>query len=792
MNIVKSCIFVFIFLFQFLNVMAYEKVKKIEVVGNKRVPTDTILYYLDFTVGNNVTQEDIDKSVKNLYSKGFFSNISIKESVNNTIVIKIEENPVVRKVNLKGSKKLKAAIIKKELQIKEGNTYSKFQLDTDLKRIESTYKKKGYFAASAYSRIKKHGQDSVDIEIFVNEGKKTKIKKIAFYGNSKFSQKDLIKVIDSKEAAWYRFFSPSDVYDQARIMLDKDLLKEHYMEEGYANFKVQSSTSEITPNGESFLLTYIISEGDKFNFGKSSIDCDIKDAEKSELRKLISYKEGEIFNELLIDKTRYKITTSLQNKGYAFVNVDYKLEKDEKNKAVNIKYTINETSKFFIKNINITGNTRTLDSVIRRELKIYEGDPFNLSKIQRSKQKIANLGYFNLVEFENKLTSESDKLDLDIKVKDTSTGSMRFAIGYNTASGVIGSTTLSEYNFLGKGQIVEFDFSKAKKSSNIFFSFTEPKFMDRNLAVGFDIFVMSQDKTDQSSFSAKNKGITLRMGYDVNEYLHHNINYSIKNKKSNKIGNPSLFLKAQPSKTCVSYIGQSITYDKLNSRINPTKGHIIKLTQNFAGVGGNVKYLQHQLYTSYFKPLYKDSMILNLIGRAGNIRGIGGKKVNINDSFFVGEDYIRGFDLSGIGPRVKKFTPNSDQDSLGGNTFFAGTVEMQFPLGLPEEFGMRGAIFTDFGTLFDTDAAKHDCEGNKDCKCNSNLENIKISSRPLCKGKSLNHDFINNSRKIRVSYGIGLVWDSPLGFIRLDYGIPYRKESFDKTSRVRFSMGTNF
>ena len=305
--------------------------------------------------------------------------------------------------------------------------------------------------------------------------------------------------------------------------------------------------------------------------------------------------------------------------------------------------------------------------------------------------------------------------------------------------------------------------------------------MDRNLAVGFDIFTTSQDRSSQSSFSAKSKGLALRMGYDINEYLYHNINYSIKNEKSNKSKDASVFLKAQPNKTRVSSIGHSISYDKLNSRISPTKGYLIKFTQNFAGVGGNVKYLQNQLYASYFKPLYKNNIILNLIGRAGNIRGIGSNNVNINDSFFVGEEYIRGFDVAGIGPRVTEYPGNNDQDSLGGNTFFAGTAEIQFPLGLPEEFGMKGAVFTDFGTLFDTDAAKYKCKGN-DCTC----------SKPLCEGETLKSEYINDSKKIRASYGVGLVWDSPLGFIRLDYGTPYRKESFDKTSRVRFSIGTNF
>ena len=788
MRLFYKFVFIFIFIFQFINLHASELINKIEVLGNKRVPTATIIYYLDFKIGSKISQNNIDNSIKNLYSQGFFSDISITQTSNNTIVIKVKENPIVRNISVKGSKKIKDTTIKQELQTKVGNIYSKFQIDTDIKRIESTYRKMGYFSASAYSSIKKQGNNSVDITIFVNEGVKPKIKKITFYGNKNFSQKYLLKVIASREAAWYRFFSSSDLYDQDRTMLDKELLKGHYMQEGYANIKVVSSTAEITPNTESFLLTYIVDEGPKFNFGKSSIDCRIKDINTSDLKKFIKYKEGTIFNDTLIDDSIYDMTSYLGNKGYTFINIDYQLDKDEKNKIVNVNFIINETSKYFVKNINITGNTRTLDRVIRRELKIYEGDPFNLSKIQRSKQKVSNLGYFSSVEFENKQTSEYDKLDLDIKVKETSTGSMRFGIGYNTASGPIGSTTLSEYNFLGKGQVVEFDFNKAKKSSDISFSFTEPKFMDRNLSIGFDIFTTSQDKTSQSSFSAKSKGLSLRMGYDINEYLYHNLNYSIRNEKADKSKTASIFLKAQPVKTQLSSIGHSLTYDKLNSRINPTKGYIIKFSQNYAGIGGNVKYLQNQLYTSFYKPLYKDSVVLNLTGRMGNIRGLGGQIVNINDSFFIGEEYIRGFDVAGIGPRVKAYEGNNDKDSLGGKTFFTGTAEISFPLGLSEEFGIRGVAFTDFGTLFDTDASKYKFDNDR-CKC-SDYKNV--TKPKICNNGELNSEYIYNSKKIRASYGVGLVWDSPLGTIKLDYGIPFRKESFDNVSRVRFSIGTYF
>ena len=786
MTFIKNVAFIVIFLSCVCNICASEKVNNIKVIGNQKILKDTILFYSDLKLGDDITKDNIDKSIKGLYKTGFFSNISIKRKQRNTIVIEVQESPVIRKITIKGSKKIKGDNIKSDLLSKQGNVYSKFQIESDVKRITVLYKKMGYHSANVEYSVKETGKNSVDISIIIHEGTKPTIKKITFLDNKKYSQRDLLKIIASKEAVWYRFFSSSDLYDQDRILLDKELLRDHYMQKGYADFKVISSASEITPNGESFLINYLIHEGDKFNFGNTIINCQIKDAKNLDLNKFTQYKKGELFNERLIEETADTIKKHIRDIGYTFANVEYQLNKDQKHKIVDVTFIVHETSKYFIRNINITGNTRTLDRVIRREFRIYEGDPYNLSKIQRSKQRVANLGYFSSVEFENKPTSEPDKIDLDVKVKEVSTGALRFAIGYNTAVGAIGSTSLSEYNFLGKGQIVELDFSKAKKSSDISFGFTEPRFMDRNLELGFDIFATSQDMTSESSYSVKNKGITLRMGYGINEYLYHNVHYSIKHEKSTKDNSASLFLKAQPGKTLVSSVGHSITYDKLDSRIKPTKGYLLRLSQNVAGLGGDVKYLQHQLYTSYYRPLYKDDIILSLVGRAGNIKGIGSKNVNISDSFFIGEQYIRGFDIAGIGPRVKNKEHPREGDALGGKTFFAGTVEAQFPLGLPEEFDMKGAVFADFATLYDTDAAKYKCK-KPDCDCDENTKN-----KESCKGETLQKDAIHDNKKIRASYGIGIVWNSPIGFIRLDYGIPFKKESFDKLQRVRFSIGTNF
>ena len=770
-----NLLFTFIFFSCCVNTVLSKDFNNIKIIGNKRIPKETILYQMDLKTFNTSSQSSIDKLIKNLYSQGFFSNVSITKNVGDQITVNVEENPIVQSVTIVGNKKIKDLIIKSELQTKEGAIYSKFQLDTDIKKIKATYRKLGYLFISINYSLKKRNTETVEVIFFLQEGKQPKISSINFYGNKNFLQTKLKKIIASQERSWYRFLSSRDLYNADRIALDKELLRQFYMQRGYVNFNITSSILEMTSDIKSFVLNYILNEGDVFYHGESNILCKISGINSDKLIKLIKYRKGDIFNQVLIEKIKNDMTHFLVDQGFTFITVDYHFDKDVTKKLINISFIISETSKYFTKYINISGNSRTLDRIIRRELTIHEGDPFHLSKIEVSRQKISNLGYFNSVSFQNKYTSHSDTLNIDIKVKEALTGSMRFAIGYNTTEGVIASTTLSESNFLGKGQIIEIDFSKARKNSELSLSFTEPKFMDRNLALGFDIHsrVQRKNRGTLNLDSIKSKGISLRMGYDVHNNIYHKIDLSIKNENSNKKNNIIHFFQSQSNKTTISSLGHSVIFNTLDSRFNPTKGYSVELGQIFAGIGGNVKYLKNELNATYYKSFYKNKIILHLIGRTANIKGLYGKYVNINDNYFVGEEYIRGFDVSGIGPR-KQNKLKDYQESIGGKKLFTSTTEIQIPKVFSDILSVKGVIFIDMGTLFNTDISKYEC--NTDDKCN----------------KLFSNKYIYDSKKIRSSCGIGLIWYSPIGLIKLDYGVPLRKELFDNISKVRFSIGKNF
>lgn len=734
-----------------------ESIKQIKIIGNQRISPETIEAYLENKVGQQYDREKVDDSIKNLYATGFFSNIKIyqKQAV---LIIEVEENPLINKVVFEGNKRVKDKDILKELTMVERSSFSYAKLQHDIKRILNLYRKRGRYTANVEPKLVKLDQNRVNVVYEINEGKVAKIQKINFVGNENFSDQRLSSAILSKESRWYRFFSSSDVFDSEKLNIDQEFLKRLYLSEGFADVEVRSATAELTPRKDSFILSFVLHEGPVYKVRNITIDSKIPSIDIEKLYKLLEMKSGDIYNIDQVEASIDKITDYLGDMGYAFVEVEDSLSKDPENKSLDINFTINETYKIYVNRINIKNNTRTLDHVIRREFKISEGDPYNTSKVFRSKQRIKNLGYFNSVEFKNLKTDTPDKVDIDVEVQEASTGSLNFAAGYNTASGPLGSIALTESNFLGKGQEVGIEVTRAKKAADVSFSFTEPQFMDYPLAVGFDIFSNSKNQKDESSFDSKTIGFVFRAGYELTEHLYHGIRYSAKKEKvSNVARDASIYIQEQKGKNTVSLIGHTLTYDRLDDRVDPTKGYLIKFSQDLAGLGGQTYYIDHKLVGAAYYPVYKKDFILSFVAKMGNITGLRGKGVRINDRTFLGSDDIRGFDVAGIGPRTK-----SKGEALGGKTFYTGSLELTFPLGLSPELGIKGVAFTDFGALFDTGQKLKDAAG------------------------------FYNDHSLRASYGVGIKWNSALGNIRVDYGKPFKKRSYDETKSFRISFGTRF
>ncbi len=729
------------------------RVETVRIEGNQRVENSTILSYLGIKSGSPLTQSDIDTSLKNLYATGFFSDVKLLKS-GNTLIVRVVENPIINKVAFEGNSGIETSDLEKEMELKSRSVYSQDKLQSDVKRILDIYRRSGRYNTVVEPKLINQDQNRVDLVYEISEGATAHVEKINFVGNNKFSDSDLRKAIRTEETRWYKFFSDSDKYDPDRLQYDQELLRRFYINEGYADFQVKSAHAELSPKKDAFYLTFVVEEGVQYKFGAVNVTSELKNGEKPDFSDLITTRAGKTYDASKVEETIDAMTKRLGDLGYAFVDIQPKLERDPEKKLVNLTYVIKPGPRVYVERINVTGNVRTLDEVIRREFRLSEGDAYNNSKLQRSEQRLNNLGFFEKVDIKNEPGSAPDKTVINVDVKEKSTGEVTIGAGFSSTDGVLGDFGVSEKNLLGRGQELKTRLTLAARRKQAEIGFTEPYFLDRDISAGFDIYRIKQDFMQQSSYDMDTKGINLRSSYALQEKLQHSVNYTLReNNVTDVTPEASTYIKQQAGVNVNSAVSQSFTYDNLNNKLDPSSGYYFRFTQEVAGLGGDSRYLKHDVKASYYYPItakWKTSVS----GATGYIFGIGGRDVRINDRFFVGGDDLRGFRNAGIGPR-----DIATRDSLGGNAFYNGTVELKFPIGLPDELGVSGAVFSDAGSLW-------------------KIDNSKVG--------------VADSSAIRASIGAGILWSSPFGPIRIDFAHAVLKQNEDQTETLRFSFGTRF
>lgn len=730
-------------------------IDRIDIEGNRRVETATVRSYLAFTEGGQVDEERIDVSIQNLFATGLFSDVTmIRDS--DVMVVNIVENPIVNEVAFEGNKRIDNEELLQEVRLQSREVYTKSRVQSDVKRIIDLYRKSGRFSARVSPKAIQLDQNRINIVYEIEEGEKAVIDYVRFVGNQRFDDGKLRKELATQESKWYRFFSSTDIYDADRIAYDRELLRKFYVNQGYADFRVTSSIAEISSDKTSFVLTFFIEEGQAYNFGEIKVESKLAQLNDDDVREAILTVPDELFKADLVDSSVENITTQLNDLGYAFVEVrpQYRAHKEER--LMDVTYKIAEGPKVYVDRINIRGNVRTLDKVIRREFRLTEGDPYNSAMIRRSEQRIKNLGFFEKVEIENIKSEEAkDKVVLDVKVREQSTGELNFGAGFSTADGALANVSIRERNLLGRGQDLRASIQRAARGTQIDLGFTEPYFLGRELATGFDLFRTTRDQRDESSYDSDSKGFVLRSGYPITEHLRHTLRYTVRNDEITNIqADASTFIQRQEGENLTSMIGHVLMWDHRNSRFEPSEGHFVRFNQDFAGLGGDSKFVRHELRAGKYWPFFANDVVFSALGKVGSIVGWSDEDVRINERFFIGGNDIRGFENAGIGPRDAATT-----DALGGNNYYAGTLELTFPLGLPEELGIKGALFTDAGSLLSGD---DDGSG------------------------------VQDSSALRASAGVGFSWKSPLGPIRIDFASAFLKENFDKDEIVRFNFGTQF
>ena len=742
-------------------------IQAIQVVGNQRIEAGTIRSYMLVRPGDPFDPDRLDRSVKTLFSTGLFQDVRLSRQ-GNVLIVTLAENPLVNRVAFEGNKKLSDDQIRTEIQTKPRAVFTPTMVETDRQKILDLYAKKGNFDTTVEPRIIRQSQNRVDVVFQITDGPTALISKIAIVGNHAFSESRLIEAMSSRESRWWRFLSSSDQYDPERMNYDKELLRRFYLKNGYADFEVLDATAELSPDRKGFFVTYTIREGERYRLGTTTVTSQIKGVSVEALRSVSDLREGDWYDGDAVGKAADAIEEYIHNLGYAFVEVKPRIKKNVDKHTVDLVFDVGEGPRVFVERIDITGNTRTKDKVIRREFRLAEGDAFNAELIRKTRQRLSDLGYFGGVEITTSPGSAPDKAIVTTRIQEKATGELSFGGGYSTDAGALVDVGLSERNLVGTGVAASVNGVLAQKRSSINMSVTDPYFLDRNLVAGFDLFVIQTQYLGTQPYDERRYGGALRIGYDFNEHLRQVWSYSIIDRDVyNVVATSSPLILNQQGWTLLSQISQLLTIDYRDSRLFPHSGWAIDLGADYAGLGGSVDYVRGNVSAAYYIPLDRlmgnDQWGIKLAATTGYMVELPGGKDLIIDRFFLGGDNLRGFQTGGVGPHDA-----NTGDPLGGRFIWTESQELRFPLpGVPRDLGLTGRAFVDVGSLSQASFPSGTCAG-----CGSVV--------------------ISQSTAPRIGAGVGISWRTQFGLINVDLAPFVIKQAHDQTQVFRFGFGTRF
>ncbi len=745
-------------------------VGRILVQGNERIDPETILSYLPVNVGETVDAPKIDAALKALFRTDLFSDVKI-ELQGTDLVVHVIENPIINQVLFEGNSNLKEDKLKDEVQIRPRGVFTRAKVEEDVGRIVELYRRSGRISATVTPKIVELPQRRVDLIFEIHEGPKSGILRVNFLGNSQFSANDLRNVVVTKESAWYKFFATNDNYDPDRIEYDREQLRKFYRNRGFYDFRIISSVSELDSSRNGFAVTYVVDEGARYHFGKVKVQVDVKKLNPKILEQLLPIKSGQLYSDEKIEKATDALTFAAGAAGFAFVDVRPRYTPNPARHTVDVTFDVKEGPRVYIDRINIVGNTATLDYVIRRQLNVSEGDAYNRALVDRSKLSVRSLGFFKDVDITNVPGSAPDRTNLLVHVTEQSTGQLSFSAGYSSIDKLVTDIGVSQSNFRGRAEDLRARLSVGSLRQQADVSFTEPHFLNRDLQGGFDLYAQRYDFTQQASYTSESIGGTVRVAFPLAPTSLLTTHYTIRTDNvivPDSLCVPgselvSIVLCEQRGSYLTSAIGYNVGLDRRNDPQNATRGYYINLSQDLAGIGGSVHYLKTEVRGAYFYGFTKD-FIFSLRGDVGYVDGWNGNTIRITDRFYLGGDTFRGFQIAGIGPRDTQFG-----DSLGGKLSAVGTAELTIPTKLPEQYGIKLALFSDFGTLGILDRAN---------KINPN------TNAPLTS--------VQDGLGLRATAGISVFWKSPLGPLRFDFSRIIKREYYDRTELFRFSTATSF
>jgi outer membrane protein insertion porin family len=754
----------------------------IVVEGNHRVEAATVRSYLATRPGERLDAEKIDAALKALYATGFFQDVRIRQA-DGRVIVTVVEAPVIDKVAFEGNKRVKDDDLKKELQSKPRGTFSRAMVQADVQRILDVYHHAGRYDVHVDPKIITRPNNRVDLVFEIRDGEKTPVRQITFVGNRNFSARQLHDVIKTSESNLLSYFKSTDVYDPDRIEADRDLLRRFYLKHGYADARVVSAVAEFDSAKKGFVVTFTLDEGEPYRFGAIDVRSNVRDVDVASLRSRLLTHAGETYNAEAVEKTVEQLAIEVSKRGYAFAQVHPHPDRNSQSRVINLVYAIDEGPRAYIERINIRGNLRTREYVIRREFDLAEGDAFNKMLIDRAERRLKNLNYFKSVKIGQEPGSAPDRVVLNVDVEEQQTGDFSVSGGYSTAEGWLAEVSVSERNLMGTGKAVKASVMYGEYAKGVDLSLVEPYFLGSRVSAGAEIFGKQILPSSYQSYGTDTYGASFTMGMPVTEAVGTQWRYSIYNQQltlspalmgcyppanpppgCSPIGEASLPIRqaAANGAAWVSSVGNTVAYDGRDARKNPHSGLYAEVRQDVAGVGGDEHFIRTTGDVRYYHEVAPDVVAMGRV-QGGNVTGWDGQQVPLMNSFFGGPQMVRGFAPNGFGPR--DLTPGTTMDNVGGTKYFITTAEAQAPIPyLPADFGLKLAVFSDAGTVFGYGGPTYFPQF----------------------GQSVQ---VADSTFIRSSVGVGLVWDSPLGPLRVDYAIPLTKTSYDVLQPFHFGVG---
>lgn len=728
----------------------------ITVEGNERIEPATVLSYAAIPRGKPITAGALSEAYHRLVDSGLFAEVELKPQ-GNRLVIAVRENPVINRISFEGNRRLKDEDLEKIIESKSRRVYSPAKAEADAARIADAYRQQGRIAATVTPKVIRVEGNRIDLVFEIAEGNIIEIERVSFVGNRHFSDWRLRRVIGSKQAGLFRRLIRSDTFIEDRIAFDRQVLTDFYNSRGFIDFKVLSVTPELTRTRDAFYLTFKVQEGQQFRFGKIDVTSSLPGVDPDEFRKVVKIRPGKVYSPVLVDQAIRRLERLATQKGLTFVRADPRIRRNDADQTLDIEFQLVRGPRIFVERIDIEGNTATLDKVIRRHFRLAEGDPFNPREIRDAAERIRALGFFSNVDVTTREGSAPDQVIVDVNVEEQPTGTLSFGLSYGVQTGPAIALSFTETNFLGRGQTVRLSLDTGTDNRNLGFTFIEPYLLDRDLKLGLTAWYQTTTQQDEA-YDTELAGFSPSLEFPVSENGRLKLAYKIaRDRISNVSASSSPILLAEAGTQWTSSLAYTYSYDTRVTGIDPNAGVLLRVGQEFAGLGGDTKFIRTTALVAAERKVLQENVTLRAEIEGGAITSLGNTTTRVTDRFFLTSSRMRGFERNGVGPRDLTV---ANLDALGGNYFAVTRLEAEFPLGLPVEYGMTGGVFLDIGSVWGLD--------------------------------NTNGGAVDDSMHLRSAVGFSIFWDTQIGPLRFNFSKAIKKESYDREQRFDLTISTRF